>query len=97
MWYFFQLWGQISQQLKLLYALKLQSNKKYITTSVNNVVLFSDMEIYHNSVNNVVLLSVMETYYSTPLINVCSEISIQQKRLPTIDGNYRVITLFLLW
>ena len=46
------------------------------------------------SVNNVVLFLVMETYYSTPLITVCSETSVQKNRLPTSVNN---VVLFKLW
>ena len=45
------------------------------------------MKIDPTSVNNVVLFLVMETFYSTPLINVGSETSIQQKLLHTSVKN----------
>ena len=45
------------------------------------------METDPTSVENVVFFSVMETDYSTPLITVFSETSIQQKRLPTAVNN----------
>ena len=45
------------------------------------------MKIDPTSVNNVVLFSIMETYYSSPLINVFSETSIQKKRLHTSVNN----------
>ena len=47
----------------------------------------SVMKTDPNSVINVILLSVMDTDYSTPLNTVCSETSIQQKRLPTAVKN----------
>ena len=49
------------------------------------------METDPTSVKNVVLFPVMETYYSTPLINLCSETSIQQRRLPTSVNNEVII------
>ena len=54
---------------------------------MNNVVLFSIMKTDPTSVNNVVLFLVMETDYSTPLITVYSETSIQQNFLPTAVNN----------
>ena len=56
--------------------------KKLLHTSVKNVVRFPVMEIEPNSVKNEVLFSFMETDYSTPLINVCSETSIQENVFP---------------
>ena len=61
--------------------------KNHLPTTLNNVVLFSVMKTYLTSVKNVVIFSVMETDYSTPLITVCSETSIQQKYLPTTVNN----------
>ena len=61
--------------------------KKHLPTTVNNVIYFSVMKTYPTSVNNVVLFSVMETDYSTTLIIVCSETSLQQKRLHTSVNN----------
>ena len=45
------------------------------------------MKKYPTSVNNVILFSVMDTDYSTTLIIVCSETSLQQKRLHTSVNN----------
>ena len=61
--------------------------QKHLPTTVKNVVIFSVMKTYPTSVNNVVLFSVMETYYSTTLIIVCSETSLQQKRPHTSVKN----------
>ena len=84
---FFQLWRHITQTLWLFYAVKPQSNKNVFTLQWTMWYFFSVMETEPTSVNNVVLFSVMETYYSTPLITVCSETSIQKKRLPTAVNN----------
>ena len=45
------------------------------------------MKTHTTSVKNVVLFSVMETDYSTTLINVCSETSLQQKLIQTAVNN----------
>ena len=45
------------------------------------------MKTYPNSVNNVVIFPVMETDYSTNLIILCSETSLQQKLLHTSVKN----------
>ena len=65
--------------------------QKRLPTSVKNVVLFSVIKTDTTSGNNVVLFSVMETYYSTPLITVCSETSIQNIYLPTSVNNVVLI------
>ena len=56
--------------------------KKLLPTSVKNVVLFSSYGYRYHFSEQCGNFSVMDTDESTPLINVCSETSIQQIRLP---------------
>ena len=71
----------------LISILELHSNKNVFTLQWKMWYFFSVMETEPTSVNNVVLFSVMETDYSTTLIIVCSETSLQQKRLHTSVNN----------